>query len=71
MLWNAKQTAAALGISERHLWKLAGSGRAPRPVRLGKSTRWKVSEIEQFVSLGCDMRAFEAVTTGTARGARS
>jgi hypothetical protein len=31
-----------------------------QPVRLSRSVRWRKQDIELYVRVGCDMRAFEA-----------
>lgn len=59
-LLNVKELAERLGVSTRQCWKLLSSGRLPAPVRLGRSVRWRESDIADFVRLDCDMQRFEA-----------
>ena len=47
--------AAALRISRRQLWKLLSRGAIPQPVRLGRSVRWRESDISAFIEDGCRM----------------
>ena len=47
-------------ISHRQCWKLLSSGRLPAPIRLGRSVRWRESDVGGFVRLVCDMQSFEA-----------
>jgi predicted DNA-binding transcriptional regulator AlpA len=61
MLMNDKKTAAELGISRRKLWTMNSMGQLPAPIRMGRSVRWRVSDIEEWVRLGCPSReVFEA-----------
>jgi excisionase family DNA binding protein len=39
--------------STRHIYRLADSGRMPRPVKLGSLVRWNRAEIEDWISAGC------------------
>jgi predicted DNA-binding transcriptional regulator AlpA len=32
------------------------AGRVPQPVKLGKSTRWVVSELHEWLAAGCPSR---------------
>lgn len=52
----AAELAKQLGISLRHLHALNSSGRLPRPVRLGRSTRWRAEEIRRWLDAGCPAR---------------
>ena len=42
---SAADLAGLLGISQRHVWKLAASGRLPKPIRLGRSVRWLRADV--------------------------
>jgi excisionase family DNA binding protein len=53
LLLSAGEVARVLGVSTRTLWRLQSGGRLPEPVRLGGSTRWRVSDIERWVAEGC------------------
>jgi predicted DNA-binding transcriptional regulator AlpA len=59
-LWSVKSVAVSLGISIRQTWKLAATGRIPQPIRLGRSVRWKASDIQRFLEANCDMQSFGA-----------
>jgi len=52
-LLNAEEVAAMLGVSERTLWRLLSAGRVPKPVRFGRSTRWRLADIEEWINRGC------------------
>jgi predicted DNA-binding transcriptional regulator AlpA len=51
-----------LGISKRGFWRLRAQGKiGPKPVRVGGSLRWKLSEIMQWLDWNCcDMSEFQA-----------
>lgn len=53
---NAAEAARQLGISERHLWALHSQGRIPRPVRLGRATRWPLDELRAWLAAGSPPR---------------
>ena len=41
------------GCSVRHVYRLADSGRMPRPMKLGALIRWRRAELEAWISGGC------------------
>jgi len=59
-LLSVKVVAGMLDCSSRQVWKLLASGRLPRPLRLGRSVKWKSNDIARFIAAECDMRAFAA-----------
>lgn len=42
-----------LGCSTRHVYRLADSGRMPRPIKLGSLVRWPRAVVEQWINDGC------------------
>ena len=58
-LLSAKGVAERLNCSARQVWKLLASGRLPAAVRLGRSVKWRQSDIAEFIDAGCDMRTFD------------
>lgn len=42
-----------LKCSERHVRRLADTGRMPAPVRLGNLLRWRCSDIESWIENRC------------------
>jgi excisionase family DNA binding protein len=52
-LLNADEVAAMLNISERTLWRLLSAGKVPKPVRFGRSTRWRLAEVREWIEGGC------------------
>jgi predicted DNA-binding transcriptional regulator AlpA len=52
----AADLAKLLDLSERHIWALNASARLPRPIRLGRSTRWNLAEIQRWLDAGSPSR---------------
>ena len=60
-LLTAKEAAQLCRLSKRSWFRLHACMKNPAPVRIGGSLRWNLSEIEEWVSLGCpDRNTFEA-----------
>ena len=57
LLLTASDLADALSVSERHVWALNSSGRLPRPIRFGRSVRWNVSELQDWLDAGAPERS--------------
>ena len=53
---SADELAQRLGISVRHLRRMDASGLLPSPVRLGRSVRWPVAEIDEWLAAGAPDR---------------
>lgn len=49
----AATVAKMLSISVRSLWRLLSAGRLVPPVRLGRSVRWHVAEVQRWIDAGC------------------
>lgn len=52
-LLDVREVARLLGVSPRHVIRLASEGRMPRPIRLGRSVRWSRREIISWLDAGC------------------
>jgi predicted DNA-binding transcriptional regulator AlpA len=52
-----------LATSVRSIWRYRSSGHLPKPVQVGQGAiRWRQSDIEQWIALGCpDRKTFEAM----------
>jgi len=46
--------------SIRAIYNDVKAKRFPPPVKIGRSTYWKESDLDLFFRVGCDMAAFEA-----------
>lgn len=53
LLLRVEEVARLLGVSVRSVWRLTKQHRCPRPLQLGRSTRWRKSDIELWVAQGC------------------
>jgi excisionase family DNA binding protein len=53
---SAEKVAELLGVSKRHVAALSASGRLPRPVRLGRSVRWNLDELRDWLAAGAPSR---------------
>ena len=50
-LLNVTEVANLLGISPRHVWRMADAGTFPRPLKVGmKLRRWPRSAIESWLA---------------------
>ena len=59
---SAGEFAKKLGVSERHIWRLHAMGKLPKPIRLGKSVRWLVGEINAWLESGVpDRKTWQAM----------
>ncbi len=62
-LLDVGAVAALLGVSSRHVYRLADGGRMPRPLRLGGARRWDRAAIDDWIASGCP-----AMNSTTKRG---
>jgi prophage regulatory protein len=56
ILLSAAGVARLLGLSSRTVARMNSSGGLPRPLRLGRSVRWRHQEIEAWIKAGCPTR---------------
>lgn len=56
-----KQAAQMLSVSTRTAWRLLSAGKLPKPISLGGSKRFLMSDIELFWECDCNMQQFEAM----------
>jgi len=52
-LLDVNAVARFLSCSARHIYRLADSGRMPRPQKLGALVRWDRIELEKWLADGC------------------
>jgi excisionase family DNA binding protein len=52
-LIDVHAVARLLNCSERHVFRMSGDGRMPRPVRLGQAVRWNRAVLEKWIADGC------------------
>ena len=72
MVLNAEDAGRMCGRSEASWWRDHAAGRIPAPVRIGRSTLWRVQELRDWLAAGCPTRTiWQAMRGGPARnGAR-
>jgi predicted DNA-binding transcriptional regulator AlpA len=49
-LLSPPEVAGLLGISIRKLWKLKAEQQLPKPIKVGRCTRWRDSDITAFIN---------------------
>lgn len=67
-LLDVGAVAAMLGCGRRHVYRLADSGRMPRPVKLGVLVRWRRAEVLAWIEGGCKPPAATPKPPRTASG---
>lgn len=50
---TASQAAKFTGIGVRSWWRFVSSGRAPKPIYIGRSARWLKSAVSEWLQQGC------------------
>ena len=53
LLVGAEDAAKLLGLSRRTFERLLGTGRIPRPIRLGRRRLWRVAELQAWTDSDC------------------
>jgi len=53
------EVSMLLHVSPRAIHKWLSSGKFPRPLRLGRVLRWRMSDIKRFLDCGADIDVFE------------
>ena len=54
---GAKRLSTMLGVSLRHIRRMDAAGKLPRPVAIGRTKRWLVAEIGEWLGAGAPDRA--------------
>lgn len=57
---SAKELAKVLSLSSRTVWRLLSASKLPKPVSIGGSKRFLISDVNLFLECNCDMVAFKA-----------
>ncbi|MEX0701307.1 MAG: helix-turn-helix domain-containing protein [Planctomycetales bacterium] len=52
-LITAKQFARMLSATTRTLRRWLDAGKLPRPVRIGRSLRWRLDEVREWIEAEC------------------
>jgi predicted DNA-binding transcriptional regulator AlpA len=53
ILLDVTEVSALLGVSARHVWRLADAGGMPKPVKLGRRCVWDRRLLENWIDAGC------------------
>jgi excisionase family DNA binding protein len=53
LMMTVGEVADALGISTRQVWRLRCKGDIPEPVNIGRSVRWRRSDVLRWIDAGC------------------
>ena len=56
---NASIAAAIVGVSLRSWFRFVSEGKAPQPVRIGGCVRWRLNELRDWISNGCESVAIK------------
>ena len=56
LLLRAPAAAATCSVSPRTWQSWDAAGRIPQPIRIGRSTFWRVDELRAWVAAGCPRR---------------
>jgi predicted DNA-binding transcriptional regulator AlpA len=59
-LISCRQLAKMLSLSPRTVWRLRSSQALPKPISVGSSKRWKLSDIKLYLECNCDMALYQA-----------
>jgi excisionase family DNA binding protein len=62
--------AKALGVSDRHIWKMLADGRlGVQPFRLGRAVRFSRDAVEKWIAAACPPRErWEAICRASEHG---
>ena len=52
LLIDGAEAARLTNVSKRHWLALCKAGRTPRPIHLGRSTRWRLDELKSWLAAG-------------------
>ena len=68
LLVAAEDAAKLLGLSRRTFERLLGTGRIPRPLRLGRRRLWRVAELQAWTDGDCPSRERWDIMRGAGDG---
>ncbi len=52
-LITAENLGDMLSLGRSKVYDMKASGLLPRPIKLGRSVRWRLSDIESWINAGC------------------
>lgn len=62
-LLTMHDVVALTGFARSHIHALVNTGRMPKPLKIGRSIRWRASDIDAWIDAGCP--SVEAMSRGT------
>jgi len=57
LLLDVNALAAQLDCSPSHIWRLDRAGLLPKPLKIGRSVKWRREEIEAWIAAGAPTRS--------------
>lgn len=51
---NVREVATILGVSTRSVWRLVARGELTKPIRIGRSARWRIRDIEAWIDASAE-----------------
>lgn len=59
-LLSVNQVSRLVHLSPRTIWRMLETDQIPAPIRLRRQVRFRASEIDRWIKIGCpDRRTFE------------
>ena len=55
---SAKELAEKLSLSSRTVWRLLSANKLPKPVSIGGSKRFLMSDVNLFMACDCDIAEY-------------
>ena len=52
-LLNVESVAKMLDCSPSHVRRMADAGQIPRPLKIGRLSRWRLDTLEVWINKGC------------------
>ena len=50
LLMTVSEVSEALSVGASSIWRKVGRDEFPKPIKIGGSTRWHRSEVEQYIA---------------------
>lgn len=57
---SARELAEKLSLSPRTVWRLLSANKLPKPVSIGGSKRFLMSDVNLFMACDCDIAEYHA-----------
>ena len=52
-LTDVKGVAMMIECSPRHVYRMSDAGWMPRPMKIGRMSRWRIDHIDKWINDGC------------------